>query len=69
MKILHIALLVTLAASSTGCANLRQDPRDAAWDPKGSQQLFDQIPNWEGGANKVCCGHLRRCQPHQTPRC
>lgn len=69
MKTLHTALLVTLVANLTACANLQQDRRDAPWDPKGSQQLFDQIPNWEGGANQVCCGHLRQCQPHQTPRC
>jgi len=61
-------LLVTLCcASATGCATW--DRRDTAWDPKPGQTLFDQIPNEDGGANRVCCGHLRQCKPYQTPRC
>ena len=61
-----LMLLVVFAAvvSSTGCSILQQDRRDAPWDPKGSKTLFDQIPNWEGGANVVCCGHLRQCKAH-----
>jgi hypothetical protein len=46
-----------------------QDRRDAPWDPKGSRTLFDQIPNEDGAAGRRCCGHLRTCQAHQTPRC
>lgn len=64
-------LLLLLGASllaATGCAQLH-DRRDAAWDPQGHQQLFDQIPNWDGAANKICCGHLRECKPGQSPRC
>ena len=48
---------------------LVRDPRDAPWDPPQGRQLFEQIPPWDGEASKVCCGHLRECQPHQSPRC
>lgn len=68
MKLLVLALV---AAQLTGCAALFGDPRDRPYDPnyaKG-EQLFDQIPNTEGEANRVCCGHLRSCQPWQSPRC
>ena len=67
-RLLRIVLVV-VAVSSTGCTALQQDRRDAPWDPKGSRTLFDQIPNEDGGAGKRCCGHLRTCQAHQTPRC
>jgi len=69
MKSLLRIVLVVLAVSSTGCSLLQQDRRDAPWDPKGSRTLFDQIPNEDGGAMRRCCGHLRTCQAHQTPRC
>lgn len=62
-------LSAILAASVlTGCAAIR-DPRDAPWDPKPGQTLFDQIPPWDGAATRVCCGHLRECGPGQSPRC
>ncbi len=62
-------LLIALAiASLQGCA-LGRDPRDAAWDPRPGQHLHDQIPNWDDRAHRVCCGHLRSCQPYQSPRC
>lgn len=48
---------------------LGRDPRDAPYDPKPGQTLFDQIPNTEGEANRVCCGHLPQCKPYQSPRC
>ena len=54
--------------SLIGCAAIK-DPRDAAWDPPAGRQLFEQIPAWDGAANKICCGHLRECRPHQSPRC
>jgi len=69
---LRVLLLLTVCASmlaATGCAVQRRDARDAPWDPKPGQTMMDQIPNWEGGANKVCCGHLRSCGPNQSPRC
>jgi len=66
-------LLIITAVSLQGCAavhtELARDPRDAAWDPKGSAQLFDQIPAWDNAAERICCGHLRQCLPHQSPRC
>jgi hypothetical protein len=61
-----ICLAVSLALL-TACAT--QDPRDAPWDPKPGQTLFEQIPAWDGAATRVCCGHLKECQPHQSPRC
>lgn len=65
-------LLVAVVLANTACGALHtRDPRDAGHDPditKG-QTLFDQIPAWDGAANRICCGHLRTCQPHQSPRC
>lgn len=40
-------------------------PRDRPWDPRGGQQLFDQIPNWDRAAEKRCCSGLSRVQWHQ----
>jgi hypothetical protein len=60
-------VLILLSVQLAGCASY--DRRDAPWDPKPGRTMFDQIPNWDGGANRVCCGHLRQCQAHQTPRC
>jgi len=66
-------LLIALAAvSSTGCGSFAvHDRRDTAYDPKLSkgQTLFDQIPNWDNAAEKICCGHLRQCKANQSPRC
>ncbi len=68
------AIAVLVALQLAGCAavweQVQRDPRDAPWDPKpGQGQLIDQIPNWDGNAAKICCGHLRSCERHQTPRC
>ena len=66
-------LLIALAAvSSTGCGSFAaHDRRDTAYDPKLSkgQTLFDQMPNWDNAAEKICCGHLRECKANQSPRC
>ena len=64
-----ILLIVCAAVSATGCAT--HDRRDTAWDPKMSQgqTLFDQMPNWDDAAAKICCGHLRQCKANQSPRC
>jgi hypothetical protein len=67
--VIKLAALSLVLASSVGCSVLQQDRRDAAWDPRGSRTLFDQIPNEDGAATKRCCGHLRQCSAHQTPRC
>jgi hypothetical protein len=67
LKTISTLLAASLLLSLAGCATW--DRRDAPWDPKGSQTLFDQIPNWDGAANQVCCGHLRQCRADQTPRC
>ena len=66
---IKLLVLSVVLASSTGCSILTTDRRDTPWDPRGGQSLFTQLPNWEGGANQRCCGHLRSCQAHQTPNC
>ena len=69
-KTVLVLLLVFAAAVSTqGCSVSSYDRRDAAWDPKPGQSLIDQIPNWDGEAQRRCCGHLPQCQVNQTPRC
>jgi hypothetical protein len=67
---LRVVLLLLLCASAAGCSVLR-DPRDAAWDPRGSRALMDQIPNWDDEALRVCAGHLPQNQrrPGQSGRC
>ncbi len=62
-------LLLALCANLAACAAYTQDRTTAPWDPRGSASLIDQMPNWEGGAGKICCGHLRSCKEGQTPRC
>ena len=64
-----ILLIVLAAVSSTGCAT--HDGRDTRYEPKQSQgqTLFDQMPNWDNAAEKICCGHLRTCKANQSPRC
>jgi len=52
MRIMLIVSLFTLQ----GCVYI--DTRDAPWDPKGSAQLIDQIPNWDNAAERICGGHL-----------
>jgi hypothetical protein len=45
-------------------------PTQAPWDPPAGHTLMDQIPNWDGEANRVCCGRdPSRCKPGQSPRC
>lgn len=70
--IVVLASIALLTGCSTGARNaLFGDPRDRPYDPdyNNGQQLFEQIPNMDGEANRVCCGHLRSCQPWQSPRC
>lgn len=69
-----VGLAALVCVQLLGCASaleqISRDPRDTPWDPKpGQGQLIDQIPNWDGNASRVCCGHLRTCQAHQSPRC
>ena len=63
---------VLLAASTVlaaGCAT--RDPRDAPWDPRPGQAIFEQLPAWRGAALKVCGGHLPEHQRSvgMTGRC
>ena len=71
MKLMPKLVLAALAASVLqGCSMLpAHDRRDAPWDPRPGATLFDQIPNEDGGANRICCGHLRQCKAYQSPKC
>ena len=72
MKLLKLSLAVAAVSLATGCAQLAKDPRDAQWDPKGHRSLMDQIPPWDGAADKLCCQHLKdynQCRPPRSPRC
>ena len=70
LRLLSLTLCSSLLLAAAGCANVqRRDARDAPWDPRPGVTMMDQIPNWEGGAGQVCCGHLRSCKAHQTPTC
>lgn len=54
-------LLLIAAASATllqGCAITVRDIRDTTYDPGPNRALFEQIPNWQGEAGRVCGGHL-----------
>ena len=74
MRLLAI-LLAVISLQLQGCAQLaaelQRDPRDAAWDPKPGQRLFDQLPAWDNAALIRCAGHLPPDQrrPGQTGRC
>ena len=71
MRMLRTLLLVLLCANTAACSLVR-DRRDAPWDPKPGQVLFDQIPAWDGAANRVCGGHLdeeTRRREGRSPRC
>ena len=54
---LRLLLAVLAAVSLVGCGAIR-DRRDAPWDPKHPSQMLEQIPNWDGEANRRCGGHL-----------
>jgi len=56
---MRLLALVLACAVLAGCAAREPLPHE----------LFEQIPNWDGEAHQVCCGHLETCEPHQTPRC
>jgi len=62
-----VLLIASTLLALAGCATNTR--KDAPWDPKAGQTLFDQMPNWEGAAERICCGHLRSCGPGQSPRC
>jgi hypothetical protein len=73
MKLLpKIALVALIALGNAACSSLMRDRRDAPWDPKPGQSLMDQIPAWDGAANRVCGGHLteeERQRTGKSPRC
>jgi hypothetical protein len=62
-------VVLALAASLLVCSCALQDPRDAAWDPPRGD-LFEQIPNELGGANRHCGGQVRDSdRGTRSPRC
>lgn len=77
-----VSSVILLSACTTWSKELARDSRDAAWDP-GPAQLFDQIPNWDDAAMRICCGallgdrarwHAARCDtatpvPPRSSRC
>jgi hypothetical protein len=67
---LRLAVLLLLVTQLAACS-LLGDRRDAPWDPKVGRGIgMDQIPNWEGEANKVCGGHLAPNERGgRSPRC
>ena len=70
----HIRTVIAMVLSlMLGACGGIQYSKDRPYDPNFEQgeTLFDQIPNWEGEALKVCAGHIppSQRQPHQTGRC
>lgn len=68
MNSARILVTVSVAAVLQGCGTVAPQGH-APWDPAPGHSLFDQIPNWQGAAGRICCGHLTSCEPHQSPRC
>lgn len=51
MKTLTVITVLLLQ----GCAALEfRDYRDRPWDPRPGQLMFEQIPNWDQEAQRVC---------------
>ena len=72
-KIRSWAVVVLAVLALQACAATKPYNKDRPYDPNidRGETLFDQIPNWEGEALKVCAGHIppSQRQPHQTGRC
>ncbi len=66
LRTLSAALLAASILLAQGCAV--RDRRDAQWDPPANRALFEQIPNWQGEAGRVCGGHLSPEQRQKTGR-
>jgi hypothetical protein len=52
-----VLVLASTVLITAGCAGWHpRDPRDAPWDPRPGQTLFDQMPNWQYqcGVNVKC---------------
>jgi hypothetical protein len=63
--ITRTAFAIIIAATLTGCAANPGRP----WDPPPGRDLFEQAPKPRGWSAYRCCGHLHRCESHQTPYC
>ena len=69
---LRLLLLVALSSNLAACSSVLLDRRDAPWDPKKGASMMDQIPSWDGAANRVCGGHLpedQRIREGRSARC
>ena len=53
---------ILLALSTTACL-------PAPEYHAGPHELLQQYAPLNGAALRVCCGQLRHCMPHQSPRC
>lgn len=60
LKLLKPLLIALVVANLAACTGMR-DRRDAQWDPKPGQALFEQLPNWEGKAMRQCGVTTDRC--------
>lgn len=69
MTMPKLLVILFAVAVNAGCAANLKTGQSVDWDPPQGRALFEQIPAWDGAAQKICCGHLRSCQPHQSPRC
>lgn len=65
---LWLSLIVVVEL--TACGSM-VDRRDAPWDPRPGQALFEQLPAWHNAAQQRCGAHLRPQQRTQgmTDRC
>lgn len=61
LRVCVLIALVLVAVNTAGCTVLSTDPRNAPWDPRHPNQMFDQIPAWQGGALRQCCGWRTDC--------
>ncbi len=73
MRSLAISLAVISLVTLQGCAGLAaelsRDPRDAAWDPKPGQRLFNQLPAWDGAGITQCGGWTYPDDPTRSKQC
>ena len=69
----HIRTLGILVVCAMLGACSTHGPKDRPYDPNinRGEALFDQIPNWDSEALRVCAGHLPASErkPHQSGRC
>ena len=57
MKSVSIFAACSAVVILQGCAVITA-PGSAPWDPPPGRALFEQLPNWDGAAERICGGHL-----------